>query len=69
MKPKLRHYIIFPWNNFYPNESNFLGSIPAESENACNRWPRVYKLKTGNKEWKRSLEMFIWGPINAKRQQ
>ena len=36
MKPKLHHYIHFPWNNIYQNESNFLGFISTESENACN---------------------------------
>ena len=60
MKQKLRNFINFPSNNIYQNESNFLGSIPTESENACNRWPRVYQ-KTGNKERKHSLEVFKVG--------
>ena len=65
MKPKLRHYIDFAWNNIYQNESNFLGSIPTESENACNRWPQVYE-KAGNKEWKHSLEVFKMGSHKCK---
>ena len=40
------------------------GYISTESENACNRWPR--QKKTGNKEWKHSLEVFKMGSHKCK---
>ena len=62
MKPKLHHYINFPSNNIYQNESNFLGFISTESENAGHELTKKQETKNGNVHWKCSR----WGSHKCK---